>query len=162
MTGIPAADNLNGNYYSSDIANWCAACHDNWHEANDGTNNAGGMGAQGDWKRHPVNNIIVEAGAAGLSGASVKIIDETFPNYDETIAGQAVPVVSGSVADKTWYLQDGTADRVFCLSCHFPHGSPYYDLLRWNYTSAVSAGAQDGNPVPSTRGCQLCHNRGGL
>lgn len=162
MTGTFATDSPNGNYYSSDIANWCAACHDNWHEANDGTNNAGGMGAQGDWKRHPVNNIIVEAGAAGLSGASVKIIDETFPNYDETLAGQAVPVVSGSAANKTWYLQDGTADRVFCLSCHFPHGSPYYDLLRWNYTSAVSAGAQDGNAVPVTRGCQLCHNRGGL
>ena len=51
--------------------------------------------------------------------------------------------------------------RVFCLSCHFAHGGPHYDALRWDYTSAVSSGSQFGNPIPSNKGCQLCHNRGG-
>jgi hypothetical protein len=161
MTGVVATDSPNSNYYSSDIANWCAACHDNWHEANDATNVSGN-----DWRRHPVNNIIIDG--TPNSGATVVIIDpEVDPGddvddtYNALAAGTAVPVVSGAVANKTWYLQNATTDRVFCLSCHFPHGSPYNDLLRWNYTSAVGSGTQAGNAVPANRGCQLCHNRGG-
>ena len=49
--------------------------------------------------------------------------------------------------------------KVFCLTCHFAHAGPYFDNLRWNYTSAVSSGSQSGNGVPSNVGCQLCHNR---
>lgn len=53
----------------------------------------------------------------------------------------------------------GDNHKVFCLSCHFAHGGPYYDNLRWGYTSSVSAGAQSGNGIESNVGCQLCHNR---
>ncbi|MBI5237941.1 MAG: hypothetical protein HY887_05915 [Deltaproteobacteria bacterium] len=171
-TSGAAADSPNSNYYSSDIANWCAACHDNWHESNDTSNNAGGQNGKGDWKRHPVNNVVLEQActSAGTektcSGAGVPIIDSSFPNYNPSVAGQAVPVVSGAGSDKTWYMQAAGSDKVFCLSCHFPHGGPYYDLLRWDYlaggTDAPSAGVQKGNAIDATRGCQLCHNRGGM
>ena len=52
-----------------------------------------------------------------------------------------------------------TAPRVFCLTCHFAHGGPYLDAMRWDYLYAVSPGNETGNPVPTTVGCQLCHNR---
>ncbi|MBI5237659.1 MAG: hypothetical protein HY887_04480 [Deltaproteobacteria bacterium] len=157
------------NKYSAAVGNWCAACHDNWHESNDNLNIAGGQDAKGDWKRHPVNNVILEQActSAGTektcSGAGVPIIDAAFPRYiANTAAPTAVPVADNA----TWYMAAPTTDastaKVFCLSCHFPHGSPYNDLLRWNYTSAVGSGTQTGNEVPSDRGCQLCHNRGGM
>lgn len=161
MDNTPATDTANSNYYSSDIANWCAACHDNWHETKNTPNNVSGN----DWKRHPVDNFIIDG--TPNSGATVLIIDpnvdpaaDADDTYNVFTAGTAVPVVSGA-ANKTWYLQNATTDKVFCLSCHFPHGSPYNDILRWNYTSAVGSGTQDGNAVPANRGCQLCHNRGG-
>ncbi|MEK7679241.1 MAG: hypothetical protein AAB356_03515, partial [Deltaproteobacteria bacterium] len=98
MSGTASTDSPNSNYYSSDIANWCAACHDNWHEANDATNDTG----TGDWKRHPVNNVIIDG--TPNSGASVVIIDPDIntgtsanDTYDVTSAGEAVPVVSGAV-----------------------------------------------------------------
>ncbi len=51
--------------------------------------------------------------------------------------------------------------KIFCLTCHFAHGGPYRDNLRWDYlvASSVSQGSQTGNPIASTKGCQLCHNR---
>ena len=49
--------------------------------------------------------------------------------------------------------------RVFCLTCHFAHGGPYYDALRWDYTASVGSGTESGKGIPSNKGCQLCHNR---
>lgn len=152
----------NSNAYTGDIAGWCVNCHDAWHEdttANSPSNNAGGAGAAGDWRRHPVDEVISTVGPANQSGAGVTIIDVT--NYNAAIAGQSLPVVNGGGANGLVYYRDDDLDRVFCFSCHFVHGGPYYDNLRWNYTSAVSPGAQTGNMIASNRGCQLCHNRGG-
>ncbi|MDD2558383.1 MAG: cytochrome c3 family protein, partial [Desulfuromonas sp.] len=45
-------------------------------------------------------------------------------------------------------------DMVMCLSCHRPHGSPYADMLRWDYSAQIS-----GEPSPSEThtGCFFCH-----
>lgn len=57
-------------------------------------------------------------------------------------------------ADQSLDVNDGPHgnekyDRVFCLSCHFPHASRYADALRWDNTVALSDG----------QGCQQCHNK---
>lgn len=154
---------------------WCASCHTKWHEGN-----APGNVNGSDFNRHPVDWMIETlAGAAGTcaagdtagvlggaSGDNVCILDTT--HYDATVAGQSLPTASGqAAADKVYYLISGTTgattqdeNAVMCLSCHFAHGGPYNDNLRWDYTSAVGVGSQTGNGIPSTRGCQLCHNRG--
>ena len=163
LTGTAATDSANSNAYgggAAGISRWCSTCHDNWHEGLTAGNIAGGQGTAGDWKRHPVDNILDEGATNGQSGAGVDIFDPT--NYVATTAGQVLPVASAQAANKVFYTTAGnaTTDKVMCLSCHFAHGGPYNDNLRWDYTSAVGAGTQSGNGVPSTKGCQLCHNRG--
>lgn len=146
-----------GNGTATDgISRWCAQCHDNWHEGIVVANNAGG----GDWKRHPVDNQLNDG--TTLSGAGVAIIDTA--NYNAQIAlYKALPVadINGTTTKVAHMPSGGEAtSKVFCLSCHFAHGGPYFDLLRWDYLSSVGpAGSQNGNSIASTVGCQLCHNR---
>jgi cytochrome c553 len=165
LNAVPAAaDAARSNSYglgnTGGMSKWCATCHDNWHDGvgNSPANDAGG----GDWNRHPVDNTLTGDGTT-TSGAGVTVIDTT--NYDVTTAGQALPVaLPAAAAQRVWYLNKGVSenvDSVFCLSCHFAHGGPYFDNLRWDYLSVVGAGSQTANPIASTTGCQLCHNRGG-
>ena len=141
------------------ISRWCAQCHDNWHEAIvPGNRNVNAV----DWQRHPVDNSLGEAGSL-LSGAGVTIIDTT--NYNATLATwKALPVAdTNGTPSNVAYMPSGQEanSKVFCLSCHFAHGGPYFDLLRWDYLSSVgpALGSQGGNSIASTVGCQLCHNR---
>ncbi len=155
LTGILATDAANSNAYgggANGLAKWCATCHDKWHELNVAGNQNGN-----DWQRHPVDNVLQDA--SPTSGDGVTIFDAT--NYSVTTAGQVLPVASGSTTNRVFYMASATSDKVFCFSCHYAHGGPYYDNLRWDYQSSVSVGDQTGNGVPSNRGCQLCHNRGG-
>lgn len=166
------------NVYSSSavgegISAWCAQCHDNWHE-----NIASGnliTGPTGDWKRHPVdvnlncsdgsgsNDRLGLAGCASGSGTS--IID--WNHYSTEIPGTATKLPTAKVANAalgdssslTYYATSNT-DKVFCLSCHFAHAGPYFDNLRWNYSTNVLAGDQTGLSINSVTGCQQCHNRG--
>jgi hypothetical protein len=148
------SDDLNGG-----MSGWCAQCHDNWHEDQVATNSA-----SSDWRRHPVHNQIVDTNSA--SGVGVVIINWTHYKGDGVSTAQALnsadgtklPASQGS-ADEGQYYADDTDDMVFCLSCHFAHGGPYYDALRWNYTSSVDSTGQGGRRIASNVGCQQCHNR---
>ncbi|MEK7772750.1 MAG: hypothetical protein AAB307_00260, partial [Deltaproteobacteria bacterium] len=155
LTGTVATDTANSNYYgggANGLAKWCATCHDKWHELNVVGNQNGS-----DWQRHPVDNILQDG--TPTSGDGVTIFDAT--NYSATTAGAVLPVASGSAANRVFYMATATSDKVFCFSCHYAHGGPYYDNLRWDYLTSVSVGDQIAKGVPSNRGCQLCHNRGG-
>lgn len=137
------------------ISNWCATCHDNWHESYGTESNRAGA----DWRRHPVDNPLTGDGT-NESGAGVTIID-TVAGYPFTSV-TALPVAPTTTGFGVAYLPStGNTDdyKVFCLSCHFAHGGPYYDNLRWDYTSGVTAGDQDGNSIGEKVGCQQCHNR---
>ena len=59
--------------------------------------------------------------------------------------------MTGSSA--TVYVAAGQAegDQVMCLSCHRAHGTPYRDMLRWDY-SACDAGSAN-----ASCGCFVCH-----
>jgi len=151
-----ATDAVRSNAYgggTNGLAAWCATCHDKWHENGAGATNSSGQ----DWRRHPVDNYLVDG--TPTSGDGVTIID--MANYNATTDGTVLPVASGTATTRVFYKTNTATDKVFCFSCHFVHGGPYNDNLRWDYTSAVSLGDQTGNGVPSNRGCQLCHNRGG-
>ena len=134
------------------IGRWCAMCHDNWHEANVANNMAGD-----DWRRHPIDALINDS---ETSGASVDSIDWNHYNTINTDDFK-VPAAQGDgwQANGTYFANADNEDKVFCLSCHFAHGGPYYDNLRWDYLQAVDVSSQTANGVPTNRGCQQCHNR---
>ncbi len=135
------------------IANWCATCHDDWHE-----DLASGGNDQGlDWQRHPVDNLLNDG--TTTSGGNVTIVDTTNYNVARD-AGRGLPIATTD-SSPVFYLQDATTDKVFCLSCHFAHGGPYYDNLRWDYLETVQVAdpRQTANTISSVVGCQLCHNR---
>lgn len=147
-TGMTLSDN--STYVS--MSAFCAQCHGAWHEGFTGSTNK----STNDWARHPVDNRITDGSTT--SGAGVTITD--FAHYSNNTInpiGSKVPAANGAGA--AVYYADNVGDKVFCLSCHFAHGSPYYDILRWNYIAAVDLGSQQGNGVASNRGCQQCHNR---
>ncbi len=158
IQGSATADTGNTNVYayssSSDmISNWCARCHNQWHETIQTANKSGD-----DWLRHPVDNVLVDG--TPNSGGGVAIVD--LSNYTTTLiqGGTALPVASLNTAtNPVYYYTDSGNDKVFCLSCHFAHAGPYLDGLRWDYLASVGSGSQQGNPVPSDTGCQQCHNR---
>lgn len=140
------------------ISGWCAQCHDKWHEEIATTNNA-----DPDWRRHPVDNALVDG--TPNSGAGVPIVDW---NWYNTNTDSRAPNTSTYVtklpaaqadATGTTYYADDSGDKVFCLSCHYAHGGPNYDALRWDYLASVGAGSQTGNGVPDNVGCQQCHKR---
>ncbi|HBR16190.1 MAG: hypothetical protein A3G39_09765 [Deltaproteobacteria bacterium RIFCSPLOWO2_12_FULL_43_16] len=148
--GGTALTGLDGTGYTL-MSAFCAQCHSLWHE-NVTTGNKTGS----DWNRHPVDNRISDTSSA--SGAGVTITD--FTHYNTNIAaGFKLPAAND--AGSAFYYADNSGDKVFCLSCHFAHGSPYYDILRWDYIAQIDAagGSQTGNGVASVKGCQQCHNR---
>lgn len=155
--GSNKADQSTGTAFS----NFCVQCHVQWHESIAPDNKA-----DNDWRRHPVDNPISESGST-ISGAGVTITDFTWYSNSDSNSPLAngsssgatkLPAMQSTSGSKTYYA-DSSDDRVFCLSCHYAHGGPNNDALRWNYTASVGSGSQVGNSVSVNVGCQQCHNR---
>lgn len=113
---------------------FCTGCHGVFH---------GEQQSGGNWIRHPSDAVI--------------------PNSGEYVAyttyNPQAPVARPSLTDWTGPSSTVTPgeDMVMCLSCHRPHGSPYPDMLRWDYTDMVAGGESNGN------GCFVCHtNKDGV
>ena len=130
-----SADGTGGqhNIYSSDtnagINKLCANCHPNFHSTantSDGTN----------WLRHPTDNDIPTAN--GWS-STVNYRENPFAFADIS-----------ALAPDTAYTTSSA--QVACISCHRAHGTPYDDLLRWDY-SGQEAGST------TSYGCLGCHNK---
>lgn len=123
-----------GGHMSTSGANtttaYCTGCHGHFHQQD--TTSTG----ESPWLRHPSDAVLPPAGEyAGY--------DEYDPNAP--VARPSLPVASpGTVTPGT--------DMVMCLSCHRPHGSPYDDLLRWNYQAMQAGTSGDINT-----GCFACH-----
>ncbi len=109
---------------------FCTGCHGNFHSDQ--------QDANAMWLRHPSDAVIPNEGEY----AAVNIYDPLSP-----VARPIVPEVSSEI------VTPGT-DMVMCLSCHRPHGSPYPDMLRWDYTTQISGGSE--NAATGT-GCFFCH-----
>ncbi|MBX6422067.1 cytochrome c3 family protein [Thermosulfurimonas sp. F29] len=129
----------------------CGECHGNFHAQIDYDSTVGSP-----WIRHPtdydMNNVKTKeygnypntalfSGKYGVSAAGDYFVD--------------VPVGNNQGAVKSQVLQASGDAIVLCVSCHKAHGSPYDDLLRWDY-SACQAGT--GNATSAANcGCFACH-----
>jgi len=111
--------NYQTNVYFSGMNEFCGACHFRFN----GRASAGGVGGR---KRHPVGITVSRAEHADIewwSGLENKVTRVENPSGNPN---------------------DIYAARVFCLSCHRAHASPYKNALRWDYGK-------------SPRGCLECH-----
>lgn len=126
------------------ISYLCAECHGDFHSG------AGDLGADGTiwgapWLRHPTD----------LDMNDLPNTEYALYNEDKSYSVVA-PVASTDVSVVKSSVLNGPGDAVVtCISCHRAHGSPYDDLLRWNYNETghemVAAGGA-GNV-----GCFVCH-----
>jgi predicted CXXCH cytochrome family protein len=111
------------------ISGFCGACHSYFHRTDPDMYGGGGTQSSGQWIRHPSDTILPETGE--YNG---------YPTYSAE-----APVGYTDVSAPT----RATA-VVTCLSCHRAHGSPYPNMLRWNYDDMVASGGGSG-------GCFTCH-----
>ena len=116
---------------------FCTGCHGNFHQQ-DLTD----TGAS-PWLRHPSDSVIPNSGEYA---------------FRLTPYNLNVPVARDAATMTTLGNSPGSSiaagkDMVMCLSCHVAHGSPYPDMLRFDY-SLMNAGAGGGS---SGRGCFTCH-----
>jgi predicted CXXCH cytochrome family protein len=126
------------------ISSLCAQCHGEFH------NGAGNVSAStfgSPWVRHPtdfdMSALATTSEYAGYAAYSME-----------------APVASGTISaatDLTAIDHIGGAGAangnaiVTCVSCHRAHGSPYADLLRWDY------GTEDAHSGDVNTGCFNCH-----
>jgi predicted CXXCH cytochrome family protein len=114
---------------------FCCGCHGKFHQE---------QNTSGEWIRHPSDAVIPDTGeyadAFGANGTGTG-------NYDPN-----VPVARPNLTILKSTVEIGT-DLVMCLSCHRPHGSPYDDLLRWDYGDMLAGGGSN------TTGCFACHTK---
>ena len=124
------------------VTAFCCGCHGDFHDENEEEDGSG------NWIRHPADHEIPDSGeyasAFGASGGT--------GTYDPDVP-VARPDLSSGTPSGTVTLGPG-GDMVMCLSCHVAHGSPYDDMLRWDYNGMIA----DGGGADGT-GCFVCHTK---
>ena len=96
-----------------------------------------------------MNVASIKAGEYGSYNGVTNAYSVEAPVADNTL------VIGVKTALRSQVLQTDGDAIVTCISCHRAHGSPYPDLLRWDYntdTDVMSAGNSAGNV-----GCFICH-----
>lgn len=123
----------------------CAECHGNFHKHSSIDDSTSGS----PWLRHPtdfdMNNVSSDEYGSYPNAtlfSSVSTAGDYFPD---------VPVGNTGGTVKSSVLAASGDAVVLCISCHRAHGSPYADLLRWDY-STCTAGSASANC-----GCFACH-----
>lgn len=143
--GIDKTSDLEENADPATISYLCAECHGNFHSGVDSDGAVEEDGAvESPWIRHPTDfdmgNVASKADYAGYGGDS-----HTY----SIIAPVASKTIGDAPLDTVYVAEDDAI--VTCISCHRAHGTPFDDLLRWDYGSCVSAGGND------DCGCFACH-----
>ena len=136
--GIPGSHTGTQSLTNYSMTAFCCGCHGNFHNQNDAS------GGGSPWLRHPSDFVIPNT--AGSEYASMS----TEYNPDTPVARPSGFNWAGNDPSATVAAGD---DMVMCLSCHVAHGSPYDDLLRWQYSGMVAGSGSD------TSGCFVCHTR---
>ncbi|MDY6933982.1 MAG: cytochrome c3 family protein [Spirochaetota bacterium] len=132
--GIHASDR-------GDISGFCTGCHAYYSSAYAFDDIQGQKNSHGNWIRHPSDSVIPDDGEYADVGGVSHLYDPLSPVGKPSI---------DSTPDTT--VTPG-ADMVMCISCHRPHGSPYADMLRWDYTEQVAGGGG----LTDDQGCFYCH-----
>ncbi len=114
------------------ISELCAECHGDFHMSSGVT-----AGTGSPWLRHPTDAVIPNSGE--------------YASY--TTYSVLAPVARTTIPSSPSSTVTPGTDVVMCLSCHRAHGSPYNDILRWDY-STCNAGTPNSNC-----GCFVCHTQ---
>ena len=115
------------------VTAFCTGCHNDFCPS--------GQGSSSPYKRHPSDAKIPNSGEYADVGGTEHKYDPLSPVAKPTVDTTPDTIVN-----------PGT-DMVMCLSCHRPHGSPYSDLLRWNYEEQIAGGGG------ADKGCFYCHTQ---
>ena len=120
---------------------FCSGCHGKFHSY---------QGAVGEWIRHPSDFVIPDT-----AGSEYASMSSTYnPNVPVARPSGFTGFTAGhhDLGDPSGTVAAGT-DMVMCLSCHVAHGSPYDDLLRWDYADMVAGDSS------KSGGCFVCHTK---
>jgi len=135
------------------ISRFCAGCHGLFHSTRYGPANGGfyaGAWFAAPWLRHPAGIYFPSTGETSKYNT-----DGTGPEGVPGPYNPLAPVgrqnIDSYTAPSSSVTVGSGGDMVMCLSCHRAHGSPYPDMLRWDYTTC-----QAGTPNSSC-GCFICH-----
>lgn len=116
---------------SSTISYVCYQCHGEFHSSSDDG------GTDSEWFRHPTD--------VRLPGEGEYLDFNDGTNFYSLVT----PVGSENVSVVLTTVTPGSSDCiVICISCHRPHGSPFYKTLRWDYKNW---------PASGVNGCGICH-----
>ncbi len=129
------------------ISSLCAQCHGEFHN---GVGNVSSATFGSPWVRHPtdfdMSALATTSEYAGYTDYSLEApvaVDTMDGSTDLTAINHA-----GGLGDAA-----KTGDSIVtCVSCHRAHGSPYADLLRWDYSTMDAHNGTTGNT-----GCFNCH-----
>ena len=113
---------------------YCCGCHGNFHIQDD----------SGLWVRHPSD--------AYLPGGDTEYAAYTVYSPQAPVA--RLLAFDWSSGPSGTVLPNDATDMVMCLSCHRAHGSPYDDMLRWDYDTQLAGGGGGG---ADNTGCFTCH-----
>jgi hypothetical protein len=114
--------NANHTVYKSGMSNWCANCHDAFHEANT-TNFVHPIGNMGSTIAATYNAYVSSSDLFGGNSAT---------SYMGLVPFEAVNVDLTAI-DTSNYTEGPTGvDQVMCLTCHRAHASAYQDATRWD------------------------------
>jgi len=134
---------------SSTISYLCVECHGYFH-----TENGCDEGIDPDddmthpWIRHPTDYDMGNTASSSEYRSYVGADGSTAAQYNIV-----APVASADVSTVKSTVSFNDDTIVMCLSCHRAHGTPYDDILRWDY-SKMNAG-NGGNFA--NKGCFACH-----
>ncbi len=130
------------------ISSLCGQCHGDFHSGTSTINDGGA------WLRHPTDYAL-PTGDGSEYTAYARVTDATA-DPGTGIYNIVAPV--GLASPVTGEVTSGAI--VTCISCHRAHGSPYADLLRWEYTNTDgNGGISAGEPLngADNNGCFACH-----
>jgi predicted CXXCH cytochrome family protein len=142
-SSVERDDDATSTYANTDSINFfCAQCHGDFHAKIDADATFGNP-----WVRHPTDIVLPNSAPFteynNDGGGTMGTYNLVVP-----VARGGVPATSGSAVANNSAADTGGI--VMCLSCHRAHGSPYDDMLRFDYTAMTVGGA-------STTGCMVCH-----
>jgi len=112
---------------------FCTGCHGKFHADQQ---------SGGQWIRHPSDAVICDPDKPDSENSEYAVAFGGVYDPDVPVARISLGGVSSTVTPGS--------DMVMCLSCHVAHGSPYPDILRWDYDYMIAGGG-------GTGGCFKCH-----